>query len=138
MRSCCSLLQAKQAQIPQPVFVGEVLQPSNRFYGPPLDPLQQLHIFPVLGALDLDAVLQMGPHEGRVKRDTYTFVCIKYRNRNLTHAQNNKDLNSFLLESFKFERGCRSVAKLEDPFVSTVQVCTNSLMVAQKLMVLRS
>ena len=57
MRSPRSFLQAAQAQLPQPVFIGEVLQPSDRLCGPPLDPLQQLHIFPVLGALDLDTVL---------------------------------------------------------------------------------
>ena len=27
----------------------------------------KLHIFPVLGALDLDTVLQIGPHEGRIE-----------------------------------------------------------------------
>jgi len=36
---------------------------------PPLDPLQQPHVFPVLGAPGLDAVLQMGPHEGRAEGD---------------------------------------------------------------------
>ena len=39
-----SFLQAEQAQLPQPVFVGEVLQPSDHLCGPPLDPLQQLLI----------------------------------------------------------------------------------------------
>jgi len=34
-----SLFQAKQAQFPQPFFIGEVLQPSARLSGPPLDPL---------------------------------------------------------------------------------------------------
>ena len=52
-----SLLQAEQAQLPQPVFVGEVLQPSDHLCVPPLDPLQQLPVFLVLGAPDLDAVL---------------------------------------------------------------------------------
>ena len=65
------LLQAEQAQLPQPVFVEEVLQPSDHLCGPPLDPLQQLHIFPVLGAPDLDAVLKMGPHKSRAERDSH-------------------------------------------------------------------
>jgi len=39
------LLQAEQAQFPQPFFIGEVLQPSDRLHGPPLDPL---HILLVL------------------------------------------------------------------------------------------
>ncbi|KAK4830380.1 hypothetical protein QYF61_010607 [Mycteria americana] len=37
---------------------GEVLQCSNRFRGPPLDPPQQVHVFPVLVTPELDAVLQ--------------------------------------------------------------------------------
>src|SRR5699024_8009122 len=45
-----SLLQAKQAQLPQPFLTGEVLQPSDHRSGPPLDPLQELHVLPVLGA----------------------------------------------------------------------------------------
>ena len=37
-----SLLQAKQAQLTQPVFIREVLQTSEHLRDPPLDPLQQL------------------------------------------------------------------------------------------------
>ena len=36
-----SLLQAKQAQFPQPLFIGEVLQHSNHLSGPPLDLLHE-------------------------------------------------------------------------------------------------
>lgn len=36
-----------------------------------MDPLQQLLIFLLLGAPALDAVLQMGPHEGRAEGDNY-------------------------------------------------------------------
>ena len=43
-----SLPQAKQAQLPQPVFTGDVLQPSEHLRGPPLDPLQQPCILLVL------------------------------------------------------------------------------------------
>ena len=50
MRSSQSLLQAKQSQFPQPFPTGEVLQPSDHLSGPPLDPLQELHVLPVLGA----------------------------------------------------------------------------------------
>ena len=39
----------------------------DHLHGPPLDLLQKLHIFLVLGAPDLDAVLQLGPHKGRVR-----------------------------------------------------------------------
>ncbi|KAK4824075.1 hypothetical protein QYF61_010586, partial [Mycteria americana] len=39
-------------------FTGEVFQPSDNFHGPPLDPLQQVHVFPVLRAPELDTVLQ--------------------------------------------------------------------------------
>mgnify|MGYP001860430465 CR=1 FL=1 len=50
MRSPHSLFQAEQAQFLQCVFTGEVLQHSNDLCGPPLDPLQKPHIFPVLEA----------------------------------------------------------------------------------------
>ncbi|KAK4816040.1 hypothetical protein QYF61_011048 [Mycteria americana] len=36
----------------------EVLQPLDHLRGPPLDPLEQVHVFLMLGALELDAVLQ--------------------------------------------------------------------------------
>jgi len=62
-----SLLQAKQAQFPQPLLIGEVLQPSDHLSGPPLDPLQELHVLPVVGAPGPDTVLQMGPHKSRVE-----------------------------------------------------------------------
>ena len=39
-RSVASLLQAKQAQIPQLFFIGEAYQSSNHFHGPPLQLLQ--------------------------------------------------------------------------------------------------
>jgi len=45
-----SLLQAEQAQLPQTVFRGEVLQPSDHLHGPLVAPLQQLSVFIVLGA----------------------------------------------------------------------------------------
>ena len=44
-----SLFQTKQAQFPLPFLIGEVLQPSDHLSGPPLDPVQELHILPVLG-----------------------------------------------------------------------------------------
>ena len=58
-----SLLQAKQAQFPQPFFIGEVLQPSDHHSGPPLDLVQERHILPALGAPGLEVILQMGPHK---------------------------------------------------------------------------
>ena len=61
-----SFLQAEQAQLPQPVFLGEVLQPSDHLFGPPLQP-QQLPVFLVLETPDLDAVLQMGPYKGKLR-----------------------------------------------------------------------
>ncbi|SGA33935.1 Uncharacterised protein [Chlamydia abortus] len=50
-----SPLQTKQAQFHQPFFTGEVLQPSDHLCGPPLDLIQQVCVFPVLGAPGLDA-----------------------------------------------------------------------------------
>ncbi|KAK4815543.1 hypothetical protein QYF61_003235 [Mycteria americana] len=52
------LLQAEQPQLSQPFLIGEVFHPSDHFCGPPLDLLQQVHVFPVLRAPELDAVLQ--------------------------------------------------------------------------------
>jgi len=66
-----SLLQAEEAQLPQPVFIGEVHQPSDHLYSSPLNPLQKLHIFLVLGALGLDAVLQKGPYNCSIEGDTH-------------------------------------------------------------------
>ncbi|KAK4816953.1 hypothetical protein QYF61_025776, partial [Mycteria americana] len=40
-------------------LIGEVLHPPDHFCGPPLDLLQQVHVFPVLRAPELDAVLQV-------------------------------------------------------------------------------
>ncbi|KAK4826170.1 hypothetical protein QYF61_006032 [Mycteria americana] len=54
-----SLLQAEQPQLSQPVFTGEVLQPSDHLCGPLLDSLQQLHVLLTLGTPELNAVVQM-------------------------------------------------------------------------------
>ena len=73
MKGCCkvsldpSLLQAEQPQLSQPFLVGEVLQPSDHFCGPPPDPLQQVHVFPVLGAPEVDAGLQVRSHLSRLE-----------------------------------------------------------------------
>ena len=66
MRSSQSLLQTEQAQLPQDFVEEEMLQPFDHLLGPPLDPLQQLHIFLLLGALGLDAVLKTVPLRGTV------------------------------------------------------------------------
>ena len=44
-----SLFYAEQTHLTLPVFIGEVLQSPAHSRGPPLDPLQKLHIFPMLG-----------------------------------------------------------------------------------------
>ncbi|KAK4826701.1 hypothetical protein QYF61_010916 [Mycteria americana] len=53
-----SLLQAEQPQLSQPVFIGEVLQPSDHLHGSPLDLFQQVCVLLMLGAPELDAALQ--------------------------------------------------------------------------------
>ena len=55
-----SLLQTEQAQLFQPFLIGEVLQPSDHLHGPPLDLLQQVPVFPMLRAAELDAGLHVG------------------------------------------------------------------------------
>jgi len=66
---CFLFSRLEQAQLCHPIFVGEVLWPSNHLHGPPLDQFQKLHIFLELAAPGLDTVVQMGPHEGRVQMD---------------------------------------------------------------------
>lgn len=46
-----SLLQAEEAQVSQPIFTREVLQPSGHLYGLPVELFQQLYSFIVLGVL---------------------------------------------------------------------------------------
>ncbi|KAK4817241.1 hypothetical protein QYF61_005263 [Mycteria americana] len=58
---------AEQPQLSQPVFTGEVLQPSDHLCGPPLDSLQQVHVLLMLGTPELDAVLWVGSHESGVE-----------------------------------------------------------------------
>ena len=55
-----SVLQAEQPQLYQPLLIGEVFHLCDHFCGPLLDPLQQVHVFPVLRTPELDAVLQVG------------------------------------------------------------------------------
>jgi len=45
VRSPWNILQIELAQLPQPLFIGEVLQPSEHLCCSPLDLLQQLHSF---------------------------------------------------------------------------------------------
>jgi len=58
-------LQTEQAQFLQPILIGELL--SDHFHGPPVHPLQKLHLFPLLEAPDPGGILQMGPPKGRVE-----------------------------------------------------------------------
>ncbi|KAK4827482.1 hypothetical protein QYF61_018782, partial [Mycteria americana] len=50
-----SLLQAEQTQLSQPFLLREVFHPSDHFCGPPLDLLQQVPVFTVLRAPELDS-----------------------------------------------------------------------------------
>ena len=67
MMSLWCLLQAEEPLLPHPVFIVDVIQPSEHPHGPPLDVLQQLHILLVFWAPELDAVLQVESHESRVE-----------------------------------------------------------------------
>jgi len=66
-----SLLQAQQPPLSQPFLIGEMLQPSDHFCSPPLDLLQQVHVFPVLRAPELDTGLQVGSHQSRVEEQNH-------------------------------------------------------------------
>jgi len=61
------LLQAKQPQLSQPVLTGEVLQSLDDLHGPPLDSLEQVHVFLTLGASKLDIGLRVGSHQSGVE-----------------------------------------------------------------------
>jgi len=58
-----SLLQAEQPQLFQCFLTGVVFQPSNQFCVPPLDALQQVDVFLVVRAPQLEAGLQVGSHQ---------------------------------------------------------------------------
>jgi len=58
-----SRLQADQPQLSQPFLRGEVFNPCDHFCGPPLDPLQQLHVLLVLRVPELDTGLPVGSHQ---------------------------------------------------------------------------
>ncbi|NXH84260.1 F120B protein, partial [Edolisoma coerulescens] len=58
-----------QPQLSQPVFIAEVLQPSDHLCSPPLDSLQQVKVLPMLGTSELDTALQVGSHQSRVDRE---------------------------------------------------------------------
>ena len=62
-----SLFQVEQPQLSQPFLVGEDFHPSDHFCGPPLVPFQQLRVFPVLRAPELNAGLQGRSHQSRVE-----------------------------------------------------------------------
>ncbi|KAK4811347.1 hypothetical protein QYF61_027576 [Mycteria americana] len=64
-------VKAKQPQLSQSVLIGEVLQPSDHLHGPPLDPLELVHVFLILGAPELNTVLQVGSHESGVEGENH-------------------------------------------------------------------
>ena len=55
-----SLLQAEQAQLPQPLFIGETLHSPHHPRSPPLDSLQQLLIFLEVRSPELDDASSVG------------------------------------------------------------------------------
>ena len=48
-----------------------MFHPSDRFCGPPLDSLQQVHVCLMLGALELDTVLQVGSYKSGVEGENH-------------------------------------------------------------------
>lgn len=69
-----SLLQAKQPQLPQPVFVGEALQSFYQLHVHLLDLLQKLYVLPMLGTQELYTALQVWGHKSRVEGE-YPLPC---------------------------------------------------------------
>ena len=65
-----NVLQVEKVQLPHPVFIEEII-PLDHFSGPPLDPLQQLCVSPVLRTPHLDILLQVRSHQHRVEGQDY-------------------------------------------------------------------
>lgn len=57
---------SQQPQLSWPFFTGEELQPSEYPHGPPVDLLQQLHVFLELRATELNIGLWVGSHKSRI------------------------------------------------------------------------
>jgi len=70
-----SVLQAEQPQLSQPVLIGKVFHSMDRFCGPPLYALQQVHVSPVLRAPHMNTVLQVRLHQflNQLRRFIFTF-----------------------------------------------------------------
>ena len=64
--SWSSLLQSEQPQLSQPFLTRAMLQATHHLCGPPLGSLQQFPDFLGLRSPEMDIVLQMQPHQGRV------------------------------------------------------------------------
>ncbi|PKU44630.1 hypothetical protein llap_5066 [Limosa lapponica baueri] len=61
--------ETEQTQVPQPFLIREMLQAPHHLCSPLLSPLQQFPVHLELGSPELDMVLQMGPHQGRVEKE---------------------------------------------------------------------
>ena len=70
MRSPRSLLQAEPPQLSLPFLIGEVFQPLDHLCGPPLDPLQHIHVLLVLRTPDIYELTpsQPDPIQSEVKK----------------------------------------------------------------------
>ena len=62
-----SFLKAEQTCVAQSFLIGEMSQTLYHLCGPPLDSLQEILVFFVLGSPELDTVLQARPYQGRVE-----------------------------------------------------------------------
>ena len=72
IRSPPSLLPFQQVQVSQPFLMREMLQDLYHLCGPILDSLdQQFPVFFELQSPELDIVLQMLPHQGRVEGEDH-------------------------------------------------------------------
>ena len=66
-----SFLKAEQTKFTQPFFIGEMLQALYHLCGPPLDSLQEIPVFLVLGSPELDTVLWVRPDQGRIEGEDH-------------------------------------------------------------------
>lgn len=69
MNSPWSILQAEQALLPRPVFIGELLQHSHHLCHLSLEQLSRVPALHIMQTSELNAILLMWPHEGRTQGD---------------------------------------------------------------------
>ena len=113
-----SLLQAEQPQLSQPFLIGEVLQPSDHVCGPPLHPLQNIHVLPMLGAPELGTVLRWG----FTRVEHHSLLQLKKKPQNKTMLCADKSEQDFVVNIIN-KRASLNVRNIKKIHVTFWSVC---------------